>query len=319
MDWGFDSQTLRRAIRDGRAGAPEKLTEWTGRGAPYSRPSASRRRFAQVCDVNIRPLSSSAQSSSSSSVIVGGSSPLLNCTEQLASATTARFRASIRRSRAVVTGGEMNLVFRARRLDAVDAPPGRADVQDQVCAGIVLDHVLGILRLRPVRRLQEMERQRARQGLGDIAPDVVDRVVEIATSHPARPLLIRRLVLTPRQIAAPINPGPMRIAKSLAGRTLGRDRRAAVDGHDQRAGLARAQRVLVEGRNLRRAPGCREPACDAHERGSATAHAYFALATLSFRSMSEKQTVRLRPPCLALYSAWSARAMSSGFSRESSG
>jgi hypothetical protein len=43
------------------------------------------------------PLSSSAQSSSSNSVIVGAASPLLNCTEQAASATTARFRVSINR------------------------------------------------------------------------------------------------------------------------------------------------------------------------------------------------------------------------------
>jgi len=51
-------------------------------------------------------------------------------------------------------------------------------------------------------------------------------------------------------------------------------------------------------------------------RGSAR---YFAAATFSFRSMSQKQTVRLRPPCLALYSDWSARAMISDFSRASSG
>ena len=139
------------------------------RSSLYSRPSASRRRFAQVCDVNM-------------SALVEQRAVVL---EQLGDRGQLAAVAELNRAgrlgddgalpgvdqaeRAVVTDGEMNLVFRARHLDAVDAPPGRADVQDQVGAGIVLDHVLGILRFRPVRRLQEMERQRARQGLGDIA------------------------------------------------------------------------------------------------------------------------------------------------------
>ena len=98
-------------------------------------------------------------------------------------------------------------------------------------------------------------------------------------------------------------------------------------------GLRSAATISVRGMLARKAPGSKgggfgaQPAIATHRiirviaaRGTRQRYSYFAFATFSFAgAMSLKQTVRLRPPCLALYSDWSARAMISGFSRASSG